>query len=258
MRINKNKFIEAINTDGFYLAKNILDQKYILNARKELIEAIAKEDEYHKRKDHMDHGMVLLCCKYGGVFIEILDNMNVIEPFHWLMGEGCILYSQTSTSMPPYSGNYSSRIHVDSPRIIPGYISTFMALILLDDFTQENGATWFLPNSHNSYEQPSSDFFYTNANRLVAPSGSVLFWNPRIWHSGGRNETALWRHAMTIVMCRPYMKQRIDIPRALEGMDLSNLSDLAKQKLGFYAQVPANYDEYYQPIEKRKFRQKME
>ena len=63
---------------------------------------------------------------------------------------------------------------------------------------------------------------------------------------------------MTIVMCRPYMKQRIDIPRALQDTDLSNLSEFVKQKLGFYAQVPANYDEYYQPIENRKYRQKME
>jgi hypothetical protein len=54
------------------------------------------------------------------------------------------------------------------------------------------------------------------------------------------------------------MKQRIDIPRAMSEMDLAGVSQQALQKLGFLAQVPANYDEYYAPIEQRKFRQKAE
>ena len=59
-------------------------------------------------------------------------------------------------------------------------------------------------------------------------------------------------------MGRSWMKQRIDIPRAMSEMDLSGLSQAALQKLGFLAQVPANYDEYYAPPEKRKFKQKTE
>ena len=56
-------------------------------------------------------------------------------------------------------------------------------------------------------------------------------------------------------MSRPWMKQRVDIPRVMEGMDLSGVSEKALQKLGFYSQVPASYDEYWAPPEKRKFRQ---
>jgi ectoine hydroxylase-related dioxygenase (phytanoyl-CoA dioxygenase family) len=54
------------------------------------------------------------------------------------------------------------------------------------------------------------------------------------------------------------MKQRIDIPRAMANMDLSSVSEKALQKLGFLAQTPANYDEYYVTPEKRKYRQKYE
>ncbi len=56
-------------------------------------------------------------------------------------------------------------------------------------------------------------------------------------------------------MCRPYMKQRIDIPRAMAHMDLSSLSEQALQKLGFRSQPPASLDEYYLPLEQRSFRQ---
>ena len=59
-------------------------------------------------------------------------------------------------------------------------------------------------------------------------------------------------------MCRPYMKQRIDIPRAMADIDLSGAPELALQKMGFLAQVPASYDEYYVPPEERKFKQPAE
>ena len=54
------------------------------------------------------------------------------------------------------------------------------------------------------------------------------------------------------------MKQRIDIPRALVSRDLTKLSPAARQKLGFDAQVPANYDEYYLPADQRKYKQPAE
>ena len=57
-------------------------------------------------------------------------------------------------------------------------------------------------------------------------------------------------------MVRPWMKQRIDIPRSMSHIDTSNYSEKALQKLGFHAQVPANYDEYYVPFEQRKFKQR--
>ncbi|MGZ8559883.1 MAG: phytanoyl-CoA dioxygenase family protein, partial [Chitinophagaceae bacterium] len=93
---------------------------------------------------------------------------------------------------------------------------------------------------------------------VIAKAGSVWFFNARIWHAGGNNLTNKWRHALTINMCRAYMKQRIDIPRAMAHMDLSNISEKALQKLGFMAQVPASYDEYYVAPEKRKFKQPTE
>jgi len=54
------------------------------------------------------------------------------------------------------------------------------------------------------------------------------------------------------------MKQRIDIPRAMAHMDLSGVPENILQKLGFIAQVPANYEEYYAPPSQRKYRQRTE
>jgi ectoine hydroxylase-related dioxygenase (phytanoyl-CoA dioxygenase family) len=256
--IDKNKFREDILTQGYAIVENVLSPGFVAKAKAELEIAIKQEVEYHKTNQYSDFGMVLLCSLYGGAFIELFDNDNLTEPFNAVLGDGCIVYAYTSSSMPPNKSNYSNRLHVDSPRLIPGYVTNMGATILLDDFTEDNGATWFLPYSQNTLEKPSEEEFYKNGRRVIAKAGSVWFFNARIWHAGGNNLTDKWRHALTINMCRAYMKQRIDIPRAMADMDLSNVSQQALQKLGFLAQVPANYDEYYAPPEKRKFKQPTE
>src|SRR6476659_4061957 len=134
--------------------------------------------------------------------------------------------------MPPSAVNYSGRIHVDCPRIIPGFLTNMGATILLDTFTEENGATWYLPNSHLQTEPPDEKTFYANARRVLAPAGSVWFFNARTWHAGGAHQSSRGRHALTINMGRPWMKQRLDIPRAMEKLDLARLSPAARQKLG--------------------------
>ena len=160
--------------------------------------------------------------------------------------------------MPPGKSNYSDRIHVDCPRLIPGYRTNMGAMVLLDDFTEENGAPWMLAGSHLRFDAPERDEFFARATRIIAPAGSVCYMDPRVWHSGGSNRTTRWRHAVTFNICRPYMKQRIDIPRIMAGIDLTGVSEKAMQKMGFLAQVPASLDEYYLPPEQRKFRQKTE
>ena len=256
--LDKDKFREDVMTQGYAIVEDILSPEFVLRAKAELELAITKEVAYHKTNQYSDFGMVLLCSLYGGAFIELFDNDKLTGAFNAVLGDGCIVYAYTSSSMPPNKSNYSNRLHVDSPRLIPGYVTNMGATILLDDFTEENGATWFLPYSQNTVEKPGEEEFYKNGKRVIAKAGSVWFFNARIWHAGGNNLTDKWRHALTINMCRPYMKQRIDIPRAMAHMDLSNVSQQALQKLGFLAQVPASYDEYYVAPEQRKFKQPTE
>ena len=258
MSFDLQTFAQSIRNDGYCIVENVLTPEFTLQTKKELGIAIEKEMEYHGTSDYSDYGMVLLCSLYGGNFIKLFDNTRLTDRIEAVLGEGSIVYAYTSSSMPPGKTNYSRRIHVDSPRIIPGYVTNLGVTIALDDFTEQNGATFFLPKSHTMEEPPTEEYFYKHAKRFIAKAGSVWFFNARIWHAGGDNKTSQWRHGLTLNMCRPYMKQRIDIPRAMANMDLSSVSEKALQKLGFLAQTPANYDEYYVTPEKRKYRQKYE
>ncbi len=256
--LDEKKFIEEIEVEGFSVVENALSTEMVKRARLELKKAIDKEESYHGTKEYQDYGMVLLCSLYGGAFTDIFNIEPFIKPFEAILGEGCIVYGYTSSSMPPGAVNYSHRIHVDCPRVIPGYITNMGGIALLDDFNTENGATWMLPRSQERLEPPSEEEFFKNARQITAKAGSAIYFNARVWHMGAPNKTNHWRHALTINMCRPWMKQRMDIPRVMANVDITSLSESAQQKLGFFTQIPASYDEYYVPPGKRKFKQKVE
>jgi len=248
----------AIEDDGCAVIPGLLTPEYRARAKRDLGVAIEREAAYHGGTAYTDYGMVLVCSIYGGAFLELFDQPGLLLPFDAVLGPGNIVYAYTSSSMPPGKSNYSRRIHRDCPRMVPGYPTNMGATILLDDFTEENGATWYLPGSHRRPTPPSDTEFTRDAKRLVAPAGSVFFFDALLWHAGGENRTSSWRHALTLNMCRPFMKQRLDIPRMMAQMDLGGISSVARQKLGFLAQVPASLDEYYAPLEQRKYRQSVE
>jgi ectoine hydroxylase-related dioxygenase (phytanoyl-CoA dioxygenase family) len=252
--------IETLERDGYAVVPDVLAASTVALLKNDLATAIEKEAAFHGGKDYVDYGMVLVCCAYARSFVDILGDERIMRVFDRILGPGSIVYAYTSSSMPPGASNYSYRIHVDCPRLIPGYETNAGVMLLLDDFTAANGATWVLPGSHRMREPPDETYFFAHAKRVSAAAGSLVYLNPRVWHSGGKNETNQWRHAITLNMCRPYMKQRLDIPKmmAASNVDLAGASDLALQKMGFYAQVPESLAEYYLPPEKRKFRQKNE
>lgn len=256
--MKKEIFLKKFNEHGVVIVEDVIDNKTLESLKTKLTKAIDLEHSKYNNKPNFNYGMVLLCSLYDYIFSSIFDNKKLMSPFEWVLGENCIVYAYTSSSMPPNDNNFSTRIHVDSPRVIPNYVTNMGATIALDDFTEENGATWFMPKSHNIIEKPNDDIFYDSSIRFIAKRGSVAFFNARTWHSGGQNYTNFWRHALTINMVRPWMKQRINIPAAMGNLHQKHMSFMTKQKLGFYNQVPLNYEEYYQPLEKRKYRLKNE
>ena len=106
-----------------------------------------------------DYGMVMVCPMYGNIFLKLLQNKKLIDPFNKILGKDCIIYAYTSSSMPPNKGNFSNRIHVDCPRFIKNYITNMGCTIALDDFYIENGATQFMPGSHLSAKIPTMSTF---------------------------------------------------------------------------------------------------
>lgn len=253
-------FYNAIIENGYCVIENVLDAKTIERIKEHTRKSIEKETTYVGTKDYLHFGALQACPMYGGIFLDILDNYNLIRPYDVVLQEGAIIWAYVSSAMPPNKGNFSSRIHTDRPWFFKDHCECLAGLILLDDFTAKNGATWVLPKSHNIKDQPSEEYFYENAVQIIAPAGSVLYFNARLWHAGGENKTEEWRYAIAIGMTRPYIKQKFDFPKMIEyyNINTSALSDNIKQRLGFHSVSPKNLDEFYGDENSRTYTQKSE
>lgn len=149
--------------------------------------------------------------------------------------------------------SYAQRIHRDIRSYSGDMPLLLNTLVMLDDFTAENGATYMLSGSHRAAPKPSDDDFYAHAERATGPAGSILVFNSNVWHAGGDNTTDKVRRSVTPMYCRPFIKPQFDYPRAL-GYDAGpSFSDHARQVLGYNARIPANLDEWYQPPERRMY-----
>ena len=210
----------------------------------------ASMTERSRIDDYMVHNPMV----QDPVFFGLLEHPSTVAALDALLGPTSILYAFTTSSMPRGGTNYSNRIHVDCPRVIPGYISNIGIITALDDFNDENGATYFLPRSFERLDVPSEEEFFRDAVRVYPNTGDMVVFNARTYHLGGTNLTDRDRHALTINACRSYMRQRFDYPRLLPAGIEKTMSPTLRRVLGYDVRVPTSLEEYYLPEDQRLYK----
>lgn len=215
---------------------------------------VAIDEDHQLRPDVFDAGMVHNCMTRGKSMLALLDHSALNHYLSELFTPHCIVYAYQSSSLPPNKGNYGTRIHVDCPRFIPDYVSNIGVIIPLNDFTLDNGATFYLAGSHRMSELPTEQEFYAQAQRLVCNKGDLILFNARLVHAAGVNNTQLTRHALTINLCRPYMRQRFDFPRLMTKQQIESLGENGRKLIGMNVRMPVSLDEFYLPADQRLYK----
>jgi hypothetical protein len=243
---------------------NILPQKINLNLIEKINLAIensylnAREIQIKNGIDSATDGTVHHLLGFDDeVYVELLNTLCNSELYEYMkayFGGNFILNSYGGLKNLPSKPSYVAKVHRDI-RFFSGEFPLMLnVLIMLDDFTLENGATYLLSNSHKSPEKPTDEEFYENAERAVGKRGDVLFFNSNLWHAAGINKTTEERRAITITFTKPFMKQQMDYPRAVGYEKMDILSTELQQMIGFYSRVPSNLNEWYQKPENRFYR----
>lgn len=94
---------------------------------------------------------------------------------------------------------------------------------MLTDFIEENGATRIIPKSHLSGVVPESVTPHPYRTiAATAPSGSVLLYDARLWHSAGAHKGSSIRYALHGSFCSPQI-------RTQENYALSLLPEVRRQ-----------------------------
>lgn len=247
--------LDALARNGFSVVPNVLSEEEVESMRDLLIDAIEAQDKTWSGFSHyLDRNMAHNLMMHGQPFVDLLSNQTIHSYLSQAFDPHCTLYAYTSSSIPAGGANFSSRIHVDSPRFIPNYTTNMGFIVALDHFSEDNGATYFLPGSHLSAREPTKEEFFAKTERALPRAGDGVIFNARTFHYGGHNRTDRDRHAVTMNICRPWMKQRFDYPRLMPRAMIDSMDDVGKRFIGWNARVPSNLSEYYVSPDERMYK----
>ncbi|MYD99608.1 MAG: hypothetical protein F4X98_19765 [Gammaproteobacteria bacterium] len=106
------------------------------------------------------------------------------------------------------------------------------ALIALDDFDLDNGATHIVPYSHKWHDRPVDQNVETM--RVVMKSGTMLMWEGGLWHGGGANTSNRERLGFfmshNVAYLRPQEIQLLSVPREV----VLELPEKLQRLLGYH------------------------
>ena len=243
----------TFDRDGWVLLPSIVPSALLERLRTDLERAYAAQRTIQIRNgvgegtDGTVHHLALA----EGSFLDLLEQRFCDDLLDTFFGGPYIVNTYGGVLNLPSNVSYVGRIHRDLRSFSGDLPLMAQWLVMLDEFTEVNGATYLLGGSHKRADTPDERTFFEAATRAVGPAGSIVVFNSNLWHAAGVNTSTGPRRALTIAFTRPFVKQQLDYPRALGYDRGSTLSPRLRQLLGYNARVPASLDEWYQPVERR-------
>jgi ectoine hydroxylase-related dioxygenase (phytanoyl-CoA dioxygenase family) len=196
-----------------------------------------------------DDGNIRCPLAYDRFFLDFAYNQKILSIVNLVLGSANVLLMQNGIINSPAKSQFQTRWHRDLnyQHWVNSEPLAINFLIMLDDFTVDNGCTWVLPASHLRAEFPSERYITINEQALIGKAGSVAILDAMLFHRAGKNITKNFkRYALNHVVGKPFLSQQIDIPRFISekaAYDCSN-DRMLSQYLGFQWNPAANSTEW--------------
>lgn len=254
--MNEEQLIE-LKEQGYTVIKNQVSKKWLdaLSNEMDITFLKHKNIQISNKNDINSDGVALHAILSSDLYIDFLytliENKFIESLQNNFFYSKCILNSFSALNNIPNQPNFSSIVHRDLRFYSKNFPIMLNCLVMVDDFTKENGGTYLLAKSHLEERKPTNEEFFKNAVQAVGNRGDILVFNANVWHSSAPNNTQQSRKAIPITISKSFMKQLLDYPRALGYDKVSKFTDEMQQLLGYYSRVPASLDEWYQPEESR-------
>jgi ectoine hydroxylase-related dioxygenase (phytanoyl-CoA dioxygenase family) len=193
---------------GYCLLPNALDPQQLARVRDRLAAQVSLEvAEGRAVRYDADSQAVLNLVSKGQEFIDLVEAPKILELVEHLIGRDPLLSSITCNIIGP--GTKAQPLHGDQAILPAPWPRAEVCNVawLIDDFTADNGATVIVPGSHKFQTHPD----YANppvGEPVVAPAGTAMVFDGRLWHGGGENRSDRRRHGILAYYCAPYIRQQ--------------------------------------------------
>jgi len=172
----------------------------------------------------------------------LVEHPLFLELARAVLGVDCVLSDCSGTSIGPGTGG--GAWHVDVPlgqldEPLPDFPLTTQNVWMLDDFTEDNGATRVVPGSHLSRRKPTwAEDDVSDEIALTAPAGSVAMWLSNTWHRSGPNESDRPRRAILCYYGRSWIKSFNDFRAGIPREKAEQFSQTLRYLIGYSAHGP--------------------
>jgi ectoine hydroxylase-related dioxygenase (phytanoyl-CoA dioxygenase family) len=169
----------------------------------------------------------------GSEFDELYVYQPILEACCHIIEQPFKLSSMLARTVRPHS--QAQGFHVDFERDTEGW--TMIGFIfMVDEFRSDNGATGFIPGSHNWSTVPDklmNDAQANYENQILAsgPAGSMIVYNGSVWHGHTANSSDEPRRSIQGAYIRREAQSGVNLPERMRPETLARISPLAKYVL---------------------------
>ena len=184
---------EIVEGQGYIVLPNLLTSDEAKTARNLVLALVSQERTTGKlviqeAKERL-YGLIYK----GEIFRKMVQHPNVLSIIKAILGEEIILGGFSAHILHPEAQRMG--VHVDYPywamkSPYPPYpILEVQVIWSVEDFTTENGAPLFAPNSQKLAAKPDLQQFEQTAQIITAPAGSAIISHGLCWHDTSVNST---------------------------------------------------------------------
>ena len=192
---------EDLDRSGLTIIENALDPEEVNDVRTALERAISasEADNVPTRNYPFDpddkNQRVFHLFNLNRIFVELIQRPIALDFVRHQLGDSFLISNFSANITEP--GNQTMQLHADQgyvPAPWPEMPLACNVAWLLDDFSEQNGGTRYVPNSHRLGYGPNPEQTYETLP-IEAPAGSMMVMDGRLWHQTGANQTSAQQRA---------------------------------------------------------------
>ena len=169
----------------------------------------------------------------GAEFDELYVYGPVLEACCRVIGRPFKLSSMLARTLRPRS--QAQAFHVDCARGTDGWAMVGF-IFMVDEFRSDNGATGFIPGSHNRStvaDELTNVALADYGNQILAcgPAGSMIVYNGSVWHGHTTNSSDEPRRSIQGAYVRRDARSGENLPERLRPDTLARIGSLARDVL---------------------------